>query len=110
MIKNNRIYKNAFRFCRWSRNAYAAFCSIGKCVTIGYLKKAIVECSVLKLGNVISEENNINASIRELDEDKESHAPDLLNALMATGASFCMLSPVVSLVSTHDKKYFITDN
>ena len=40
------------RFRRWSRKGYAIFCSLGKSVVIGYLKKGIVEIALKKQSNV----------------------------------------------------------
>lgn len=39
------------RFRRWSRKGYAMFCSLGKCVTIGNLKKGIADASLNKQAN-----------------------------------------------------------
>lgn len=39
---------STIRFRRWSRKAYAAFASIGRCVTIGCLRKNVVDCSLSK--------------------------------------------------------------
>ena len=36
------------RFRKWSRKAYAAFASLGRCVTIGYLPKNVADCSLSK--------------------------------------------------------------
>lgn len=36
------------RFRRWSRKAYAAFASIGRCVTIGFLRKSAADSSLSK--------------------------------------------------------------
>lgn len=36
------------RFRRWCRKGYAVFCSLGKCVTIGTLKKGIADRSLGK--------------------------------------------------------------
>ena len=49
MNKRSRQGVLAFRFRRWSRKAYAAFCSIGRCVTIGRVCKSIAEASLLKV-------------------------------------------------------------
>ncbi len=48
MLKIHIINKIALRFRRWSRNAYAVFFSLGKCISIGNLKKSIVEASLPK--------------------------------------------------------------
>ncbi|MGN0036284.1 MAG: hypothetical protein ACI36X_03580 [Bacteroidaceae bacterium] len=38
------------RFRRWSRKGYAAFCSMGRVVSIGRLKKSIADASLGKQG------------------------------------------------------------
>lgn len=47
MIVNTTV-KPILRFRRWSRKSYAMFLSMGKCVTIGYLKKSVIEASLNK--------------------------------------------------------------
>lgn len=49
-----QVYSNkqVIRFRRWSRKGYAMFCSLGKCVTIGNLKKGIADVSLGKQANV----------------------------------------------------------
>lgn len=42
------------RFRKWSRKAYAAFASIGKCVTIGHVSKSIADNSLSKRETAIS--------------------------------------------------------
>ena len=44
--------KHMIRFRRWSRKGYAMFYSLGKCVTIGNLKKGIADVSLGKQANV----------------------------------------------------------
>lgn len=44
--------KQMIRFRRWSRKGYAMFCSLGKCVTIGSLKKGIADISLGKQTNI----------------------------------------------------------
>lgn len=39
---------HTIRFRRWSRKAYAAFASIGRCITIGYLRKSVADSSLSK--------------------------------------------------------------
>lgn len=50
----HKLYQNKqmTRFRRWCRKAYAMFCSLGKCVTIGNLKKGIADVSLEKQPNV----------------------------------------------------------
>ncbi len=43
------LQKTALRFRRWCRHRYAAFGSIGRCVSIGTLSKGIVEASLRKV-------------------------------------------------------------
>lgn len=40
--------RHTIRFRRWSRKAYAAFASIGHCVTIGNLPKSVADSSLSK--------------------------------------------------------------
>lgn len=44
--------KHMLRFRKWSRKAYAMFASIGKCVTIGCVKKGIADAALGKQVNV----------------------------------------------------------
>ncbi len=45
---NNKL---VLRFRKWSRKAYAMFASIGKCVTIGCVKKGIADAALGKQAN-----------------------------------------------------------
>lgn len=44
--------KKTIRFRRWSRKTYAAFASIGRQVTIGYLRKNVADSSLRKQNSV----------------------------------------------------------
>ena len=44
--------KHTIRFRYWNRKKYAIFYSLGKCVTIGNLKKEIADVSLGKQANV----------------------------------------------------------
>ncbi|MDR1224566.1 MAG: hypothetical protein LBL07_17060 [Tannerella sp.] len=48
MRKTTKIQQPVIYFRRWSRKAYAAFCSIGRCVSIGRLRKNVAEASLKK--------------------------------------------------------------
>lgn len=50
----NKAYrkKQIIRFRYWIRKAYAMFCSLGKCVTIGNLRKGIADISLGKQANL----------------------------------------------------------
>ena len=43
MIQKFSITSDYIRFRRWSRNRYAAFYSLGRCVNIGTLSKSVIE-------------------------------------------------------------------
>lgn len=47
-MKNTTPVRHTLRFRRWSRKAYAAFASIGRCVTIGCLRKSVADSSLSK--------------------------------------------------------------
>ena len=47
-MRNTSPTAPTIRFRRWSRKAYAAFASIGRCVTIGCLRKSVADSSLSK--------------------------------------------------------------
>ena len=47
-MKRKQSPGHTIRFRRWSRKAYAAFASIGRCVTIGCLRKNVADSSLRK--------------------------------------------------------------
>ena len=47
-MMKRRLYRTTIRFRKWSRKAYAAFASLGRCVTIGCLPKNVADCSLSK--------------------------------------------------------------
>ena len=47
-MRKRRLYRTTIRFRKWSRKAYAAFASLGRCVTIGCLPKNVADCSLSK--------------------------------------------------------------
>lgn len=48
MKTKQRTYQIGLRFTRWSRAGYAAFCSLGKCVSIGALRADMGDRSLEK--------------------------------------------------------------
>lgn len=42
------LVQSVFRFRRWSRKRYAAFASLGRCVTIGHQRPLAADCSLTK--------------------------------------------------------------
>lgn len=47
-MKKTKPVRHIIRFRRWSRKAYAAFSSIGCCVTIGCVRKSVADSSLSK--------------------------------------------------------------
>lgn len=47
-MKKIQPHRKTIRFRKWSRKAYAAFASLGRCVTIGCLPKNVADCSLSK--------------------------------------------------------------
>lgn len=47
-MRKRQLYRTTIRFRKWSRKAYAAFASLGRCVTIGCLPKNVADCSLSK--------------------------------------------------------------
>lgn len=47
-MKGCLLQKSNLRFRRWSRAKYAAFCSLSRCISIGYLKASIADSSLKK--------------------------------------------------------------
>lgn len=74
-----KIYKNrqSIRFRRWSRKAYAVFCSVGRCVTIGCLSKAVADSSLSKQkGENLSTVAESYQDKETIDEEND-HLPDV---------------------------------
>lgn len=57
-MKTVKHLPRTIRFRKWSRKAYAAFASIGKCVTIGHVSKSIADNSLTKSKTVTSPVEN----------------------------------------------------
>ena len=74
----NKLYrsKQMIRFRRWSRKRYAMFCSLGKCVTIGTLKKGVTDVSLGKQANICTS----GSVCLPVEEDRaEDEAEEALN-------------------------------
>ncbi|MFR5758299.1 MAG: hypothetical protein ACLUE2_08795 [Bacteroides cellulosilyticus] len=48
LVRKRQLYRTTLRFRKWSRKAYAAFASLGRCVTIGCLPKSVADSSLSK--------------------------------------------------------------
>lgn len=47
-MRKRQLYRTTLRFRKWSRKAYAAFASLGRCVTIGCLPQSVADSSLSK--------------------------------------------------------------
>lgn len=48
MMRKNKIKNFSIRFRRWSRKQYAVFCSLGKQISIGCLRRSITDQALRK--------------------------------------------------------------
>ncbi len=60
------------RFRQWSRKAYAAFCSLGRNVTIGTLRKSVIEASLSKVKSGTSSIASIFITEKDSSWEKDS--------------------------------------
>ncbi|MDR1097029.1 MAG: hypothetical protein LBL57_02745 [Tannerella sp.] len=79
MRKTTKIQQPVIYFRRWSRKAYAAFCSIGRCVSIGRLRKNVVEASLKKQKADCSFARELTG---RTDAGEEAEEPDSLTQLL----------------------------
>ena len=86
-MQKHYITSGVIRFHRWARKAYAIFASIGRNITIGYLKTSIVDKSVLTTGKAfLLSVNGCNQSAEkeeriETDEGIENVFQEQINIL-----------------------------
>lgn len=70
--------KHSARFRYWSRKGYAAFSSLGKCVTIGCLRKNVTEQALMKQPMLLATEPEEMRFAGETNEKVEKGSlPDL---------------------------------
>ncbi|MDR0573249.1 MAG: hypothetical protein LBG96_04330 [Tannerella sp.] len=71
---------SVIHFRRWSRKRYAAFCSIGRCVSIRKVNKSVIEASLTK------QKPSLAISLRNItdtpDVQEEKEEPDLPLSLL----------------------------
>ncbi len=86
MRKYFKNIKQSFRFTRWSRNAYGAFSSLHRVVTIGRLRKEIVEASMLKQDSLSSSNSVCQILSSDLfDDERDEKALEFLDLLELIG-------------------------
>ena len=119
-IVNN---KHTIRFRRWSRKAYAMFASIGKCVTIGNVKKGIADASLGKQGNICASPDAwdfLSDYTKEKEEEdtgqkleNEAFLQEQLNSLqvVADGSYYLKLLDMIKICRTgmcnHSARFFL---
>ncbi|HIX27866.1 MAG TPA: hypothetical protein H9859_09605 [Candidatus Barnesiella excrementigallinarum] len=83
------ILPRSLRFRRWNRHSYSTFCSIGKCVNIGNVRKEIADKSLKKGRTFIAVDNN---SSWQYSEERESRFREIGEEI---GALVSMVSPLL---------------
>ena len=69
-MSSHNTNQAVLHFHRWSRNRYAAFCSMGRCVNIGTLSCKIADCSLKKQGIHLScPRNFVDTNVYPSDTD-----------------------------------------
>lgn len=94
MNSNLKNIPKVIRFRRWSRNRFAAFQSIGKCVNIGYVCKSIIELSLKKQTGILNITDNVHLfnSVQE-DKDDIDKPVDISLLQIETGALLLSITP-----------------
>ena len=107
-IKMNRNYqqKRTVRFRYWTRKGYAAFSSLGLCVTIGQLRKNVTEQSLTKqVGCNLLLPTNATAEDSQIDPKERETLPalneELLLALLYAQAATTSTPPTTLLLLDH---------
>lgn len=112
-MKNTASVISAIRFRCWSRKAYAAFASIGRCVTIGCLRKEVADSSLSKqkamgsTGRAVCSIAHVWEGITEEKEDNYGIPPEKGAFLFCRIVERIMLPsffPVISGIHPYNKK------
>lgn len=87
--------RHTLRFRRWSRKAYAAFASIGRCVSIGCLRKNVADSSLSKqkavgaAGQTSCNEDSVwNDIAKAREKDEETEPKIMLQMIIATQVAY----------------------
>lgn len=110
MDKRVRYNRVCLRFRRWCRKAYAAFCSLGKCVTIGCLSKSIADASLRKQSLVfVPHVASGNVRLQSLEVGDGSGWPEEEQTRLREGG-LCLWATCLAwnkqTVDQHDHSYF----
>ena len=82
-------------FRRWNRHNYATFCSIGKCVNIGSVRKEIADKSLKKGLSITSTDTVVGNMERSDKPSEEEHTaesfflPEILASTVDTPVTSC---------------------
>ncbi|WP_455497428.1 hypothetical protein [Coprobacter sp.] len=117
MNSNLKNISNRIRFRRWSRNRFAAFQSIGKCVSIGYVCKSIVELSLKKQNGILSIMDIIRF-LNSVQEDKNDTDKPVDISLQQIETGILLVTPsdniaqsyLISIIPNGDRELFFTNN
>lgn len=90
--KHNPLY-----FQRWSRKGYAAFCSLGREVTIGHVAKSITEVSLSKQKGTCATDASAIACLLILSSENQDE-----EALQLATATFTSQDSLALLLSIYD--------
>ncbi len=82
--------KHTIRFRYWNRKKYAIFYSLGKCVTIGNLKKEIADVSLGKQANVCTAFSVCSSARKEDAGEEYEEGMPLLNLCCKCFGSNCL--------------------
>lgn len=111
MQKKEYQSPKSFRFRRWSRKGYSVFCSIGKCVTIGNLRKNAIEASLRKKPGLhriplVAEQNACEESIP--DAGSKDRCPAALPTGNMPGMCLFSLPETAGEPSSHNRNDIIS--
>lgn len=103
-----RVYqkRRTARFRQWTRKGYAAFSSLGLCVTIGQLRKNVTERALTKQnGWGLTESTDYTEGERRTDETVPDSLPplheELLCAMLCTQTQTTSTPPAHPLIIHH---------
>ncbi len=109
MRKRINTQPSVIHFRRWSRKRYAAFCSIGRCVSIRKVNKSVIEASLMKQRPSLAISLRIVTDTPDIHEKEEE--PDLppsllrlLNMLIQPQTTTEVCGSIFFTVNKPDKK------
>lgn len=95
------------RFRRWSRNRFAAFCSVGRSVVIGRLKNSIADASLTKQ-SVFSVKKSEQHLLHEQDYGPDDGVPPVLAIINDLFMTYTL--PAVSIEAAANRRVLLYKN